>query len=54
MRLGFWRRLVATLAVLVGLGIAAPVAEASAAPAVTKASVHLPTGGMSPQVDWWW
>jgi hypothetical protein len=54
MRFGFWRRFVVALALLVGLGIATPVAEASAAPAPASAA-NLPAVGKSPQaIDWWW
>jgi len=61
MRTRLWRRIAATLALLVGLGLAAPVASASAA-APSSASIANPAGGVAAPssvhgkvpFDWWW
>ena len=54
MRFGFWRRLAAMLAVLVGLGIAAPAAESSAAPVPASVAQLPAAGGIHTAGDWWW
>jgi hypothetical protein len=57
MRNRFWRRIAATLALIVGLGVAAPVASASAATSTSATSVapasSAPSHGMV-AYDWWW
>jgi hypothetical protein len=50
MRGPFWRRVAAVLALAVGIGVAAPAAQASAAPVSAVGSTHQ----VSPASDWWW
>ena len=49
MRGPFWRRLAAVVALDVGIGVAAPVAQASAHPVSAIGTTHV-----SPADDWWW
>jgi hypothetical protein len=49
MRIRFWRRIAAVLAIAAGIGVAAPAADASAATA--KSTQPTTASVMS---DWWW
>jgi hypothetical protein len=54
MQLKFWRRLVAVLALVLGIGVAAPATGASAAPAGPVATPTAPTVSTNAINDWWW
>jgi anti-sigma-K factor RskA len=49
MRSSFWRRTAAVLALIIGVGVGASTAPASAQ---TTHSAH--TGGTVQSADWWW
>jgi hypothetical protein len=50
MRGTFWRRAAAVLALVLGIGVAAPAAQASATPTHGVGSTH----AVTVQSDWWW
>jgi len=58
MRVGFWRRVAATLVVILGIGVAASAESASAAPSASSTTVsHATTqsrAGLVTVQDWWW
>jgi hypothetical protein len=59
MGVGIWRRVAATLAVILGIGVAASAEAASAAPVKASSTTvsHVstqPGAGRVAVQDWWW
>jgi len=55
MRVGFWRRLAAALALVLGIGVAAPMTQAAATPKLaTSPTPSVQIVVVSSQNDWWW
>jgi hypothetical protein len=56
MRIRFWRRVAAIVALVAGVGVVAPVADASAATTVQSTSTVQHSGAQTQSVysDWWW
>jgi hypothetical protein len=57
--MGFWRRVAAALALILGIGVAAPMASASATPSAPAStlvggSFNSPGAGGMTAADWWW
>ena len=59
MRMGFWRRVAVALALIFGIGVAAPTVSASATPSapastIVRGSSASPGAGAVTTEDWWW
>jgi hypothetical protein len=54
MRLRFWRRVVAALALMLGIGVAVPAVHADAATTHSSSTHSSTTTSPASFQDWWW